>query len=127
MDMNKLKAVVARSVSAIGSLRQAIVNYVSQPKNNPNGGLYTGGSQLPVGEKEIDDVIPKGNKLFNEFEEEAAKKREIPEELFKVEIDQEVRKQKQVSSDKYSINRKLSYSKKKTQQRNWKKWRKGGL
>lgn len=144
--MNRIIGIVSKGISNLAKNIKAIVNNVSQPKDKPNGGIYTGTSPVTIGGAGIDHVIPKSSKFFSDFEKEVAQKRKIPEELyqvhvmgefmeceqivnkdkpFKLEIDQEDEQEKQASNDNYSINRKLSYNKKKTQRRNWSKWKRG--
>lgn len=143
--MNILKAVVTKGLSSLTKIRKAIVNTVSQPKDKSNGGIYTG-APVVIGGSRTDYLTPKARELFDAHEKEEVNKRKIPEELYqvhvmgefmeceqivnrdkrlKLEIDQEDEQEKQASNDNYSINRKLSYNKKKTQQRNWSKWKRG--
>lgn len=143
--MNKIIGIVSKGISSLAKNIKAIVNTVSQPKDKPNGGIYTGSSSVTVGGAGTDHVIPKSSKFFSDFEKEAAQKREIPDELYKFHVmgtwisseesDQNesmegltneietLLKTKQDCNSNFSINRQLSYKKKKTQQRNWSKWK----
>ncbi|HGH7177573.1 TPA: hypothetical protein ACJMKJ_005217 [Bacillus wiedmannii] len=134
--MNRIIGIVSRGFSNLGKIRKAIVNIVSQPKDKSNGGIYTGSSGV-IDSSRTAYITPRARELFDAHEKEVANKRKIPEELYRVhamgeliECDQIVNKDKTFrleidQNDNYSINRKLSYNKKKTQRRNWSKWKRG--
>ncbi|WP_312498174.1 hypothetical protein [Bacillus luti] len=140
--MNRIIGIVSRGISNLAKNIKAIVNTVSQPKDKPNGGIYTGSSPVTIGGAGIDHVIPKSSKQIANLKKKVAKEQKIPEELYQVHVmgafiesDQivskeeplklEIDQENQPSSNNYSINRQLSYTKKKTQQKNWTKWKRG--
>ncbi|MEK5046076.1 hypothetical protein NST75_27140, partial [Bacillus sp. FSL L8-0637] len=131
MDMNRLITVVAKGIA---SIRKAIVNYMSQPKE-----VQAAASAVTVGRTDEEEKIPGSISWFTDHQKEE------PDELhrfYKSEILREEDKDDQKSNEEkltnsriaenrnteidgsYSINHKLSYNKKKTQQLNWSKWKK---
>ncbi|TSI19903.1 hypothetical protein FOT98_08910 [Bacillus sp. HY001] len=126
--MNRIIGVISRGLNNLTKNIKAIVNTVSQPKDKANGGIYTGTSPVTIGEAGTDHVISKSSKLFSDFEKEVAQKRNVPEELYQnyVKVVKEAVENTMRSIESkgnYSINRQLSINKKKTQQRNWSKWK----
>ncbi|WP_242250221.1 hypothetical protein [Bacillus cereus group sp. BfR-BA-01324] len=129
--MNRLITVVTKG---IGSIRKAIVNYMSQPKE-----VQAAASAVTVGRTDEEEKIPGSISWFTDHQKEE------PEELHqfykrgtlreKGEYAQKSNEEKLTNSmiagnrntemdGNYSINHKLSYNKKKTQRCNWDKWKK---
>lgn len=113
MDMNRLITVVTKS---IGSIRKAIVNYMSQPKE-----VHAATSTINVDrtdEEETERIIPKDSVHFSDSDKGPINIQVQTHidgvKLFRAFL---------VVARKNSINRKLSYNKKKTQRRNWSKWK----
>lgn len=126
MDMNRLITVVTKS---IGSIRKAIVNYMSQPKE-----VHAAAGTIIVDrtdEEETERVIPKDSVHFSDADkgpvniQKQTTGESIPfSEYVKVVKEAVKNAMRSIESkSNYSINRKLSYNKKKTQRRNWSKWK----
>lgn len=126
MDMNRLITVVTKG---IGSIRQAIVNYMSQPKE-----VHAAASTIIVDrtdEEETERVIPKDSVHFLDSDKGPVniQKQTTGESISFSEYVKVVKEAVEnamrsiESKSNYSINRKLSYNKKKTQRRNWSKWK----
>ncbi|MDA1758351.1 hypothetical protein PDK30_25985 [Bacillus cereus] len=129
--MNRLITVVKQS---IGSIRKAIVNCVSQPKE-----VQVVASAVTVGRTDEDKKPPGSISWFTDHPKEEPDKlhRFYKSGTFREE-DKDVQKSNEEKltnsriaeirntemDGSYSINHKLSYKKKKTQQRNWSKWKK---
>ncbi|MCC2483704.1 hypothetical protein LKM01_17920 [Bacillus pacificus] len=110
--MNRLITVVTKS---IGSIRKAIVNYMSQPKE-----VHAAVSTVIVDrtdEEEIEPVTSKDSVHFSDSDKGPINI-QVQTHLDGVKLFREF-----VAARNHSINRKLFYNKKKTQRRNWSKWK----
>ncbi|MDI6677055.1 hypothetical protein QMA02_14510 [Bacillus wiedmannii] len=105
--MNRLITVVTKS---IGSIRKAIVNYMSQPKE-----VQAVASSVTASGTDEDKKIPGSISWFTDHQKEE------PDKLHRFYKSGTLKEEDKDGS--YSINHKLSYKKKKTQQRNWSKWK----
>lgn len=112
--MNRIITVVTKG---IGSIRKAIVKYMSTPKE-----VQAATSAVNIGRTDENKKIPGSISWFTDHQKEE------PDELQGIHVDSVPLSeylQLAVGDNKwnYSINHKLSYNKKKTQRRNWSKWK----
>ncbi len=113
MDMNRLITVVTKG---IGSIRKAIVKYMSTPKE-----VQAAASAVTVSGTDEEKKIPGRISWFTEHQIEESDKGPIN---IQTHIDGvKLFRSFLTAARKHSINRKLSYNKKKTQRRNWSKWK----
>jgi len=113
MGMNRLITVVTKG---IGSIRKAIVKYMSTPKE-----VQAAASAVTVGRTDEEKKIPGRISWFTDHQIEESDKGPIN---IQTHIDGvKLFRSFLTAARKHSINRKLSYNKKKTQRRNWSKWK----
>ncbi|HIE6656582.1 TPA: hypothetical protein ACXOQZ_004304 [Bacillus anthracis] len=113
--MNRLVAVVTKG---IGSIRKAIVNYMSKPNE-----VQVAASAVTVGGTDEEKKIPGRISWFTDHQIEESDKGPINIQT-QAHIDGvKLFRSFLTSARKHSINRQLSYNKKKTQRRNWSKWK----
>lgn len=128
--MNRLITVVTKG---IGSIRKAIVNYMSKPNE-----VQVAASAVTVGRMDEEKKIPGRISWFTDHQIEESDELQLfyKSSTFR-EKDEDAKKgnEEKLTNSRitgnrnteidgsYSINHKLSYNKKKTQRRNWSKWK----
>lgn len=113
--MNRLITVVTKG---IGLIRKAIVKYMSTPKE-----VQAAASAVTVGRTDEEKKIPGRISWFTDHQIEESDKGPINIQT-QTHIDGvKLFRSLLTAARKHSINRKLSYNKKKTQRRNWSKWK----